>query len=154
LQIFYETDYRIRFTVLWNGICNPFHKKICNFFWNGIQIPFHNTVKRILYSVSKKIANFCMKRITESVSHAFWFFHAKITPHPINFKPYSHVRSWFWDATFLNLIRIFFFSGKRNPFHNFWNGKCMPFPNRIHKFMKWKLYAVSDIFCFFLTPIH
>jgi len=32
-KFFYETDYRIRFTALWNGFCNPFHKKICNFFW-------------------------------------------------------------------------------------------------------------------------
>ena len=103
-KFFYETDYRIRFTVLWNGICNPFHKKICNFFWNGIQIPFHNTVKRILYSVSKKIANFCMKRITESVSHAFWFFHAKITPHPINFKPYSHVLMFVAGSGMLPLL--------------------------------------------------
>jgi len=50
-NFFYETDYRIRFTMLWNGICIPF-KKNCNFFcetdyrirftmlWNGICIPF------------------------------------------------------------------------------------------------------------------
>ena len=43
-----ETEYRIRFRMLWNGICNPFHKKIAIFLWNGIQKPFQNVMKRIL----------------------------------------------------------------------------------------------------------
>ena len=53
---FYETDYRIRFKMLWNGICIPFKKKLQFFYeiffyetdyrirfkmlWNGICIPF------------------------------------------------------------------------------------------------------------------
>jgi len=94
-----ETDYRFRFITLWNGFCNPFHKKNCKFFyeteyricftvlWNGICIPFHKKIaiffeteyrfcfltlwNEFCIPFHKKICNFFMKRITESVSQCY-----------------------------------------------------------------------------------
>ena len=54
-KVFYETDYTIRFIILWNGLHNPFQS-----IWNGFCIPFRN-----------KFCKFFKKRNTESVSYSF-----------------------------------------------------------------------------------
>ena len=86
VNFFCETDYRIRFTFLWNGIRIPFHKyfkffvkqntnsvsekcetdsvirftkKKLKILWNRLQNPFHIFLKRNSYSVSRKIWNIC-----------------------------------------------------------------------------------------------
>ena len=49
---FFQTDYIIRFSKMWHGICNPFHEVALTFLSNGFWEPFHMFVKRNRYSVS------------------------------------------------------------------------------------------------------
>jgi len=64
-NFFYETDYRIRFKMLWNGICIPFPIHF-DFFcettfvfrlvkvWNAFENPFHKRFRYIVYETENK----------------------------------------------------------------------------------------------------
>jgi len=112
LKILYETEYKFRFTKVWNGFCNLFHKKkianfflkriiesvsqFCemefvfrfaknfNFFQNGLRNPFPGSVKRNLQSDSMC---FFRKRVLGSVC-AFpkRFFHLFVVGENENVK--------------------------------------------------------------------
>jgi len=64
----WETEYGIRFKMLWNGICNPFHKKNCTFLKRNTEAVSKRYETDSVIRFIKKIAIFFMKRITESVS--------------------------------------------------------------------------------------
>jgi len=99
----YETDFVFRFT-----------KKLQIFLWNGIQNPFHNVLKWFLYSVSKKFANFFMKRNTETVS-----------------KRYETDSVFHFIKKFANFLETDY----RNRFITFWNGFCILFPIHFENFL-------------------
>ena len=63
---FFETDYRIRFTILWNGIRIPFPTKLSIFpetayvirflkVWNGCRNPFHIKLSDVFWNGMRKL---------------------------------------------------------------------------------------------------
>jgi len=94
------------FHTVWNGFCIPFHKKICNSFYETkYRIRFCMYETDSVFRFIKKIANFFLKRNTESVSVCKFFYE---TEYRIRF---IHTET---DSVFRFIKKFAIFFMKRN----------------------------------------